>query len=82
VYPNPVTANNFNVFFDAQKAGNYSITLNDLSGRVMQTEKVNVGKVQQVENIQLKSRPAKGMYFVTVVDEAKQILFKEKIIIQ
>jgi hypothetical protein len=82
VYPNPVTANNFNVFFDAQKAGNYSITLTDLSGRVLQTEKVNVGKVQQVENIPLKSRPAKGMYFVTVVDEAKQILFKEKIIIQ
>ena len=82
VYPNPVTANNFNVFFDAQKAGNYSITLTDLSGRILQTEKVNVGKVQQVENIQLKSRPAKGMYFVTVVDEAKQILFKEKIIIQ
>jgi hypothetical protein len=43
---------------------------------------VNVGKVQQVENIPLKSRTAKGMYFVTVVDEAKQILFKEKIIIQ
>ena len=82
VYPNPVTANNFNVFFDAQKAGNYSITLTDLSGRVLQTEKVNVGKVQQVENIPLKSRTAKGMYFVTVVDEAKQILFKEKIIIQ
>ena len=82
VYPNPVTANNFNVFFDAQKAGNYSITLTDLSGRILQTEKVNVGKVQQVENIPLKSRPAKGMYFVTVVDEAKQILFKEKIIIQ
>jgi uncharacterized membrane protein len=82
VYPNPVTANNFNVFFDTQKAGNYSITLTDLSGRVLQTEKVNVGKVQQVENIPLKSRTAKGMYFVTVVDEAKQILFKEKIIIQ
>lgn len=82
VFPNPVTANNFNVFFDAQKAGNYSITLTDLSGRVLQTEKVNVGKVQTVENIPLKSRTAKGMYFVTVVDEAKQILFKEKIIIQ
>jgi hypothetical protein len=82
VYPNPVTANNFNLFFDTQKAGNYSITLTDLSGRVLQTEKVNVGKVQQVENIPLKSRTAKGMYFVTVVDEAKQILFKEKIIIQ
>jgi hypothetical protein len=49
VYPNPVIANNFNVFFDAQKAGNYSITLTDLSGRVLQTEKVNVGKVQQIE---------------------------------
>ncbi len=82
VYPNPVTSNNFNVFFDAQKAGNFHITLTDLSGRVLQTEKVNVGKVQQIENIQLKSRPAKGMYFVTVVDEGKQILFKEKIIIQ
>ncbi|MEX0635421.1 MAG: T9SS type A sorting domain-containing protein, partial [Ferruginibacter sp.] len=82
VFPNPVISNNFNVIFDTQKAGNYYITLSDLSGRILQTEKVNMGKVQQTENVQLKSRAAKGMYFVTVVDEGKQLLFKEKIIIQ
>lgn len=82
VYPNPVTSSSFAVLFDGQKAGNYSITLSDLSGRILQTQKVNIGKGTQTENINLLSRPAKGMYMVKVYDESKQIVFTEKVLIQ
>ncbi len=82
VFPNPVTASTFSVLFDDQKAGNYSITLTDLSGRVMQTQKVNISKALQTQQINLTGSPAKGMYFVKVYDDAKQILFTEKLLIQ
>ncbi len=82
VYPNPVTASTFSVLFDDQKPGIYSITLTDLSGRVMQTQKVNISKVVQTQQVNLTGSPAKGMYFVKVYDEAKQIVFTEKLLIQ
>lgn len=82
VFPNPVTASTFSVLFEDQKAGNYAITLTDLSGRVMQTQKVNISKALQTQQVNLSGSPAKGMYFVKVYDEAKQILFTEKLLIQ
>ncbi len=82
VYPNPVTTSTFSVLFDDQKPGIYSITLTDLSGRVMQTQKVNISKAVQTQRVNLSGSPAKGMYFVKVYDEAKQIVFTEKLLIQ
>ncbi len=83
VFPNPVTTSTFAVLFDGQKAGNYAVTLSDLSGRILQTQKVNIIKGGiQTENINLLSRPAKGMYLVKVYDDAKQMVFTEKVLIQ
>ncbi len=82
VFPNPVTASTFAVLFDGQKAGNYSVTLSDLSGRILQTKKVNISKGLQKEQVNLIRRPAQGMYLVKVYDEAKQIVFTEKVMIQ
>jgi Secretion system C-terminal sorting domain len=82
VFPNPVTTSSFAVLFDGQKAGNYSLTLSDLSGRILQTQKVNLTKGRQTETINLLSRPAKGMYMVKVYDDTKQIVFTEKVLIQ
>jgi len=82
VYPNPVTTSTFSVLFDDQKPGNYFITLTDLSGRIMQTQKVNITKAVQTQRVNLAGSPAKGMYFVKVYDEAKQIVFTEKLLIQ
>lgn len=82
VFPNPVIASNFTVLFNGYKAGNYSINLTDISGRVLQTENVNVSKGTQSENVKLLNRSAKGMYLVKVYDENKQIVFTEKIMIQ
>ncbi len=82
VFPNPVTSSTFAVLFDGYKAGTYSITLSDLSGRVLQTQKVSLAKGSQTENVNLLSRPAKGMYMVKVYDDSKQIVFTEKVLIQ
>ena len=82
VFPNPVTASSFAVLFDGYKAGSYSITLSDLSGRVMQTQKVSLAKGTQTENVNLLSKPANGMYMVKVYDDLKQVIFTEKVLIQ
>lgn len=82
VYPNPVAGTTFSVLFDGQKAGNYTIVLTDLSGRNLQTQIASIGKGTQTETVALKSKPAKGMYMVKVLDENKQLLFTEKVMIQ
>ena len=82
VYPNPVTASTFSVMFEEQKEGAYSITLTDLSGRVLQTQKVNIAKVMQTQQVNIAGSPAKGMYFVKVYDDEKRIVFTEKLLIQ
>jgi Secretion system C-terminal sorting domain len=82
VFPNPVTASTFAVLFSDQKAGNYSVTLSDLSGRILQTQKVNITKGMQTETVNLLNKPAKGMYMVKVYDDARQIVFTEKVLIQ
>ncbi|RYE15394.1 MAG: T9SS type A sorting domain-containing protein [Sphingobacteriales bacterium] len=82
VFPNPVTASTFSVLFEDQKAGMYSIAVTDLSGRVFQTQKVNIGKSLQTQQVSLNRNTAKGLYFVKVYDEQKQIVFTEKVLIQ
>lgn len=82
VFPNPVSSSTFAVLFNGYKAGTYNIVLTDISGRNLQTQKVSISKGAQTENVNLLSRPAKGMYMVKVYDEAKQVVFTEKIMIQ
>ena len=82
VFPNPVTASSFNVLFDGKKEGTYTIILTDLAGRSMQSKVVNITKGTQTENVILNTRPSKGMYIVKVVDENKQTVLTEKVMIQ
>ena len=82
VFPNPVTASYFNVLFDGKKEGIYTIILSDLAGRTIQAKTVNITKGVQTENVNIIKRPAKGMYMVKVVDENKQTVITEKVMIQ
>ena len=82
VFPNPVSSSTFAVLFNGYKAGTYNIVLTDISGHSLQTQKASINKGVQTENVNLLSRPAKGMYMVKVYDEAKQVVFTEKIMIQ
>jgi len=81
VYPNPLTGTQFNVVFDNQPAGSYTILLTDVAGRILQSRVVNIGKAGQVETIPLKGKNAKGMYFVKVLKASKELAFSEKVVI-
>ncbi len=87
VFPNPATADQFNVRFNGLKSGRYTIIFSDLAGRTLLTKSVNVlagvsKGGSQVENVRLLSKTAKGTYLVKVVDENKQLAFSEKVVLQ
>jgi hypothetical protein len=82
IFPNPVTNSTFNVIFNGKQAGNYTVVLTDLAGRVLQTNKVSVVKGLQTEKINIRSRQTKGIFMVKVYDENKQSVMTEKILVQ
>jgi Secretion system C-terminal sorting domain len=82
VYPNPVAGNQFNVLFENQKAGRYTILLTDIAGKILQSKVVNIAKDGQVESIRFVNKIARGTYLVKVVSENKVSAFSEKVIVQ
>ena len=82
IFPNPVTANEFKVLFESQKAGQYTVSLTDLSGRAIMNKAVTVSSKLQTETVQVSSKIAKGMYLVKVTNAANQLIFTERIVIQ
>lgn len=81
VYPNPLTGSQFNVSFEGQPAGNYTIMVTDLAGKSLQSKVVSIVKPGQVESVRLVSRTSRGMYLVKVLSEKKQLAFLEKIVV-
>lgn len=81
VFPNPATGNQFNVRFNGQKAGKYTIIFSDLAGRPLLTKSVTISGTQ-IENVRLINKTAKGTYLVKVVDENKQLAFSERVVLQ
>ncbi len=82
IYPNPITANEFRVLFDGQKAGQYIVALTDLSGRAVMSKLVIVGTKYQTENVHILRTVGKGMYMVKVTDADNKLVFTERILIQ
>jgi len=82
IFPNPVTANEFRVLFESQKAGQYTVSLTDLSGRAIMNKPITVSSKLQTETVQVSSKIAKGMYLVKVTNAANQLIFTERIVIQ
>lgn len=82
IFPNPVTSNVFRVLFDGQKAGQYSITLTDLSGRALMNKIVSISSKLQSQTVQIRNTLAKGVYLVRVTDAAIQMIFTERIVVQ
>ncbi len=81
VYPNPLTGTQFNVVFERQPAGKYTIILTDIAGRALQSKVVSISKPGQVEAIRLTGKTARGMYLVKVLGEKKQLAFSERIVV-
>ena len=82
VYPNPSTGSQFNVLFENQPSGKYTIVLTDLAGRALQSKVVSIAKPGQVETIRVTGKTARGMYLVKVLNASKQLAFSEKLVIQ
>ena len=82
VYPNPVAGSQFNVLFENQKAGRYTILFTDIAGKIIQSKVVNIGKTGQVEFLRFTNKLSKGTYLVKVVGENKVSAFSEKVIVQ
>ncbi|MEO6488865.1 MAG: T9SS type A sorting domain-containing protein [Ferruginibacter sp.] len=82
VFPNPITTNTFSVLFDGKKEGAYTIVLSDLAGRTIQSRSITINKSIQTVNVNIATRPAKGMYMVNVLDANRQTILTEKVMIQ
>ena len=82
VYPNPVTNSEFKVLFDDLSVGTYTITVTDLTGRIILNKTANIAAKVQAEKVQLKSTLAKGMYLVKVSDTNQKLMFTERIVVQ
>ena len=83
IYPNPVTNNEFKIYFDGQQAGRYNVAITDLSGKPVMNRIVNVGSAKsQIETVPLSRAFAKGMYMVKVTDASNKFIFTERIVVQ
>ena len=82
VYPNPVVANGFNVLFENQAAGKYTILLTDIAGKIIQSKVVSIAKEGQVESLRFANKLTKGTYLVKVISENKVSAFSEKVVVQ
>ncbi len=82
IYPNPVFGSQFKVTFENKATGEYNIALTDVQGKIIMTKKVYVKSAGQVETIQMKTKPANGMYMIKVTNASKRSVFSDKIVIE
>lgn len=82
VFPNPVTDGSFRLYFDNQRQGRYEVQLVDLTGRVINSQVINIGAKAQVEDMYVSKNLARGMYMVKVVDGNRKALFADKLLVQ
>ena len=81
IFPNPLSGNQFNVVFEGQAAGKYTVILSDITGKALQSKVVNIVKPSQVENISMTAKRAKGVYLINVLAAGKQFAFSEKLVV-
>ncbi len=82
VYPNPVTGGQFKITFDKKSAGEYKVALTDLQGRIIDNKIVYVKSPGQVENFQLRSKQAAGVYMIKITDSGNKSVFADKLVVE
>lgn len=82
VFPNPVTGSQFRVLMEGQKTGRYTIVVTDLAGRTLQSKVISITKAPQTTTINLARRQAKGTYMVNVLNDNKQVVSTEKLVLE
>lgn len=81
VFPNPITGNAFKVQLDLATDGEVNVVITDLSGRAIQNFKTSVVKGQRLVALKLASKPAKGSYFIKVMNSRGETILSDKILV-
>lgn len=81
IFPNPVLNNQFKITFDNNVSGEYNVTLTDVQGKVILSKQVFVESAGQSETIQLKTKPANGLYLIKITNANKRSVYADKIVI-
>ncbi len=82
VYPNPVSNGIVRLSFENYQAGEYELQLMDLSGKVLNTQNLNLSSKAQVSEYKLPALIAKGTYLLKVIGANNKVLNVEKIMVQ
>ena len=82
VYPNPVTSNIVTLQFNKVPAGNYTMELTDVLGRRVMLKKITISNEMEIQSLTLNQSDAKGVYMITVSDNANQSVFAQKLVVQ
>lgn len=82
MYPNPVTDNRMQLFFDDVEKGEYTIQLMDISGKVLMNKVINISGAGQISALELNKFISKGVYLVKVVNHELKTVFSDKLMLQ
>lgn len=82
IYPNPVAEGIFRVSFETRESGLYEIQVLDLTGRILQSQKTQIGFSGQVVEVTLQSHLAAGTYLVKVLSGNRKSVTTDRIIVE
>lgn len=83
VYPNPVQRNTaFSVSLKLKQAGNYSMEVTDVLGRILLNKKFNTVAKVHTEEIVGDSRWTGGVYYIRIFDAKNKLINKSSFIAQ
>ena len=82
IYPNPVSNGQIKITFEGNASGKYKIALTDLQGRFIDSKDVYIKGSGQVENFQMRTKQASGVYMIKVTDAANKSIYSDKLVIE
>ncbi|MEO8763351.1 MAG: T9SS type A sorting domain-containing protein [Ginsengibacter sp.] len=82
IYPNPVSNGQIKITFDGNATGKYKIALTDLQGRFIDSRDVYIKGAGQVENFQMRTKQAAGVYMIKITDAGNKSIFADKLVVE
>jgi hypothetical protein len=82
IYPNPVHAGGMmNIDFDVKNAGEYNLTILNISGQIVMNKKIELNSKQQIEQIACDNRITPGIYVVQITGALGKKYYSNKIMV-
>ncbi len=82
VFPNPVSGRYFNITLNVQQSGQHQLVVADIHGTVLQAESISLNAGATTRTVLLKSKYPAGTYYVKLIDNDRQELSVQKIILK